>query len=116
MGVKPESVDERVNKREYVKGIARRAGVPVRVASLVYEAAIEELIEIVSRGNSLTLTGFGRFYPQEHKGHLVRVGFGKGVSGVTSDVDDYTVLKFTATKAMNQKVTVPRAGAEAEGS
>lgn len=103
-----ESAEARVNKREYLNRIARRAGVPVRVASLVYDAAVEELIEIVSQGEKLTLTGFGKFYPQKHKGHRVRVGFGDGEGGEDSEVGDYNVLKFSATRAVNLKITPPR--------
>lgn len=99
-----ERVEGRVNRREYVSRLARRAGVPVRVASAVYDAAVEELLEIVSSGDSLTLTGFGKFYPQEHKGHRVRIagsdGFGEGFS----DIDDYAVLKFSATRAVNRRI------------
>ena len=89
----------RVSKRQYVSRIAKRAGVPVRVASAVYEAAIEELLEIVGNGDRLTLTGFGKFYPQEHKGH--RVQFADNEDAV---IDDYAVLKFSATREVNRRI------------
>ena len=95
-----ERVQGRVSKREYVNRVARRAGLPVRVTAEVYEAAIEELLYIIGSGDSLTLTGFGKFYPQEHKGHRVRFSDDNGVS----EVEDYAVLKFSATRAVNRKV------------
>ncbi|MDL5199565.1 hypothetical protein [Streptomyces sp. ALI-76-A] len=42
------------------------------------------------------LTSFGRFYRQDHKGHKVR--FGK------SDVDNYVVLKFSASSSFNRRL------------
>lgn len=103
MTIIPEREQGRVNKREFVKRFARRAGVPVHVASLVYEAMIEELLEIVGNGDRLTLTGFGKFYPQEHKGHRVRFADADG----KTEVDDYNVLKFSATRAVNKSVGTP---------
>jgi DNA-binding protein HU-beta len=98
-----ERVQGRVSKREYVSRVARRAGVPVRVASAVYEAAIEELLSIVGSGDGLTLTGFGKFYPQEHKGHRVRFADNNG----KSEIENYAVLKFSATRAVNRNVPIP---------
>jgi nucleoid DNA-binding protein len=92
----------RVNKREFLQRVARRGSLPLPVATHVYDALIEELIDLVSKGNTVTLTGFGRFYPQEHKGHSVRFADGDG----SSQIDDYTVLKFSATRAVNRSVQV----------
>ncbi|MCC3283222.1 HU family DNA-binding protein [Arthrobacter caoxuetaonis] len=97
----------RVNKREYVVRVARRAGVPIRVATDVYEAVIEEILDIVENGDRLTLTGFGKFYPQKHKGHRVQRINEEGKLEGTEDpetVDDYAVLKFSATRAVNRKI------------
>ncbi|GAA1916960.1 hypothetical protein GCM10009775_06750 [Microbacterium aoyamense] len=91
---------ERVSKREFVQRVARRGSVPLPVTQQVYDALIEELIELVAKGNKVTLTGFGRFYPQEHKGHRVRFADDDG----SSQIDDYTVLKFSATRAVNRAV------------
>ena len=97
----------RVSKREFTKRFARRAGVPERVATAVYEAMIEELLEIVGNGDRVTLTGFGKFYPQEHKGHRVRFA-----DGDNKEIENYAVLKFSATRAINKSVPVPsRSGA-----
>ena len=66
-----------------------RGKLPLGVTQQVYDAFIEELIDLVSKGNKVTLTGFGKFYPQEHKGHRVRFADGDG----STEIDDYTVLK-----------------------
>jgi DNA-binding protein HU-beta len=103
-----EEVDQgRVSKREFTARFARRAGVPVRVASAVYEAMIEELLDIVASGDKVTLTGFGKFYPQMHKGHSVQK-FPGAASEHEEQVDDYAVLKFSATREVNKRVTPSR--------
>lgn len=91
---------ERVNKREYISAVAERAGVPIHVASAVYEAGIQELLETVSRGDRLVLTGFGRFYLQAHKGHRVQFADAKG--GKNPVIEDYSVLKFSARREVNK--------------
>ena len=77
----------RVSKREFFQRVARRGNLPLRVTQQVYDALIEELIDLVSKGNKVTLTGFGKFYPLEHKGHRVRFGDGDG----SSEIDESAV-------------------------
>lgn len=90
----------RVNKKEFLSGVARRAGVPRKTAAAVYAAVVDELMAIVSRGDSLMLTNFGLFYRQEHKGH--RVQFVGGHEG--SVIGDYHVLKFSAAREVNRRI------------
>lgn len=92
----------RVSKREFVQRFARRGNLPLPVAQQAYDAMIEELLELVGHGNRVTLTGFGRFYLQEHKGHRVR--FGEGRPAGSDAIGDYTVLKFSATRAVNRSI------------
>lgn len=92
--------DPRISKREYTQRVAKRAGVPLRVAATVYEAMIEEIIEIVNEGKDLTLAGFGKFYSKPHKGHNVQFA-------AAGRVEDYNMLKFSATRAVNQMVKAP---------
>ncbi|MDH2391585.1 HU family DNA-binding protein [Streptomyces sp. HNM0663] len=86
----------RVSKREFISRVATRSGSPVRVVSKVYESLLGELTGAVSCGETVVLTGFGRFYRQDHKGHKVR--FGK------SNVGDYVVLKFSASSSFNRRL------------
>lgn len=87
----------RISKKEFQQRFARRAGVSTKTAVVVYDAMIEELIELVGKGHRVTLTGFGRFYMQEHKGHKVQ--FAKG-----GEIDDYAVLKFSQTRDLGKKL------------
>jgi DNA-binding protein HU-beta len=90
----------RVSKREFVQRFARRGGISVFAAQTAYNAMIDELLDLVSQGNTVTLTNFGKFYPQNHKGHRVQFGKDEG----TGEVTDYTVLKFSATREVNRRV------------
>jgi DNA-binding protein HU-beta len=94
----------RVSRREFVQRFARRGGLPLRVAQQAYDAMIDELLDLVAQGNRVTLTGFGKFYLQEHKGHRVQFADPDG----KSEIDDYAVLKFSATRAVNRSVKAPR--------
>lgn len=97
----------RVNRSEFVTRVAARANVNVKLATEVYDAVIEEIIQVVGEGKKLTLTGFGKFYPQLHKGHPVqRVNEDGRLEGTSTPalVDDYAVLKFSATRAVNRRI------------
>ena len=95
MGMKT-TVHPRISKRGFISKVAGRSGQPIRVVSEVYESLIAELTDAVRRGDTVVLTGFGRFARQTHKGHKVR--FGK------KDVDDYSVLKFSASRSINRRL------------
>lgn len=92
----------RVNKKTFLSSVARRSGVPAEVVKKVYAAMVVELLSIVRGGGSLLLTGFGKFYPQPHHGH--RVQFAKSSDGTPKVIDDYTVLKFSATRDVNRSL------------
>ncbi|WP_328990445.1 HU family DNA-binding protein [Kribbella sp. NBC_01245] len=84
----------RVAKREFISRVAARGGWPIKTVASVYEEIFCELMDAVSQGETVVLTGFGRFYHQAHKGHKVHFG--------QSAVDDYSVLKFSASPIVNR--------------
>lgn len=90
------TTNPRVSKRKFISRVATRSGLPVRVVKKVYESLLGELTGAVSCGETVVLPSFGRFYRQDHKGHKVR--FGK------SDIDDYVVLKFSASSGLNRRL------------
>ncbi|WP_326742896.1 HU family DNA-binding protein [Streptomyces sp. NBC_01768] len=96
------TTNPRVSKRRFISRVATRSALPVRVVNNVYESLLGELTGAVSCGETVVLTGFGRFYRQAHKGHKVR--FGK------SDVDDYVVLKFSASSSFNRRLEADEDG------
>lgn len=96
----------RVSKREFVQRAARRGGIPHATMQKAYDSIVAELLDLVGKGNRVTLTGFGRFYPQPHKGHTVQTKIRKDKSGPgeSKQVDDYVVLKFSATRDVNKMI------------
>ncbi|WP_394941137.1 HU family DNA-binding protein [Psychromicrobium sp. YIM B11713] len=84
----------RISKREFIARVSAHSGWPIKTVSSIYEGIFSELTEAVSQGETVVLTRFGRFYRQAHKGHKVR--FGK------QDIDDYSVLKFSASPSVNR--------------
>lgn len=89
-----ESAAERIDKRQFIRLMAKEADVTLHVSAQTYEAFVKVLLDSVRNGNQVNLTGFGKFYWQRHGGHKVQFGAGQK--------DDYTVLKFSATRASNQ--------------
>ena len=87
---------QRVAKREFISRVAARSGWPIKTVTSVYEEIFGELMNAVSQGETVVLTGFGRFYHQAHKGHKVHFG--------QSAVDDYSVLKFSASPIVNRQL------------
>lgn len=95
-----------MSKREFVQRAARRGGIPLTTMQKAYDSIVEELLDLVGKGNRVTLTGFGRFYPQPHKGHTVQTKITKDKKGAgeSKQVDDYVVLKFSATRDVNKSI------------
>lgn len=89
----------RVSKREFLAQVSATSEIPLRTVTGVYDAILDELLETMRRGDALMLTGFGKFYPQSHAGH--RVQFAE--EGAKA-IDDYQVLKFSATRAVNKSL------------
>lgn len=96
----------RVGKREIISRTAGRSGLPIQVVTSVYTALVEALVAAVADDETVILPGFGRFYRQDHKGHQVRFG--------QTAIDDYPVLKFSASRGLNRTLdqrSSDRAGA-----
>ena len=89
----------RISKREFIARVAARGGWSVTTVSSLYEALFSELTDAVAQGEVVMLTNVGRFYRQDHKGHKVR--FGK------QDIDDYPVMKFSASPSLNRQLDSP---------
>ena len=105
-----------MNRSDFLVRVAKRADVDAKTVAAVYDAVIEEIIDIVGRGDRLTLTGFGKFYGQVHKGHPVQRVTQEGKLGASDEpgtVDDYAVLKFSATRAVNRRLDLSPDGDDA---
>lgn len=94
--------DTRMTKKEFLAAVSKRAGVTGKVTQDVYAAMVDELLDTVSGGRDLLLTGFGRFYARTHAGHSVQ--FAAGANGELAVIDDYRVLKFSASREVNRSL------------
>lgn len=88
---------DRVTRREFLMRVAERSGRSLEDVTEVYDAFVNELIDDVVAGDVIVLTGFGKFYRQDHKGH--RVHFGQ-----KTVITDYEVFKFSAARGVNRSV------------
>jgi nucleoid DNA-binding protein len=66
--------------------------------SNIYGALVDAIVEEVQNENYISLTGFGNFYLQHHKGHPVQF------ESSNSTVRDYKLLKFSASDALNRRL------------
>lgn len=90
-------MSERTSKRELLHLVATRAHVDLATTERVYEALLVEVVAQVRTGKEVQFFGYGRFYPQVHKGHHVQFG-AKG----QGRLPDYPVLKFSASQHVNK--------------
>ena len=85
----------KISRRQFLGEVANANNISMDEATAAYNMIINGITAVCGRGDRLSLSGFGAFYLQQHKGHPVR--FGKGVS------DDYMVFKFSASGLLNKK-------------
>lgn len=83
---------------QLLKETAKESGVKFEVVKAVYSAMIKVLVQNLVKGFRIGLTGFGSFYLQKHKGHPIQFNDTK------SSIDDYVVVKFTASGSMKKKI------------
>ena len=84
----------KINKNEFFDRISKKHDIDVETIRTVYDAMVNELTDIVCEDRSLSLTGFGTFSLKSHKGHPVQF------EAKTNKVEDYKVLKFTASDVL----------------
>ena len=88
----------KVSKNEFISRISSRCGFSRNDVRLFYDAFIDEIRDVICEGRDLSLTGFGTFSIKQHKGHPVQFHSTGG------SVDDYVVLKFTASDVLMDKI------------
>lgn len=88
----------KVNKKDFLNRVSRNHAIPLDQVKDVYSAIVEELESVVCAGHELSLTGFGTFALKKHKGHPVQF------EAKTETVNDYVVLKFTASDVLMSKI------------
>ncbi len=88
----------KVNKNEFIERIAKSNHIDQNQVKKVYDAIINELVDVLCEDKSLSLTGFGMFSLKSHKGHPVQFEAKK------DKVDDYVVMRFTASDVLMSRI------------
>ena len=89
-----------MNKSEFVEKIAQKADLSKREAETAVEATLETIEEQLSRGNEITLTGFGKF-------HVAKRGARQGrnpQTGETIQIKASRVPRFSPGSKLKQTV------------
>ncbi len=87
----------KISKNEFLANVARKHDMSVEDITTAYNAIVDGICDTVTEGKSLSLTGFGSFYLQRHKGHPVNF------EGKAAEVKDYVIFKFSASDVLNRR-------------
>lgn len=86
----------RMNRKDLIAYMAEQNGVSTDEAATAYAMTTKAIRDVVARGVKLSLSGFGVFYLQKHRGHPVQFQSGDDATG------DYLVFKFSASNTLNK--------------
>jgi DNA-binding protein HU-beta len=89
-----------MNKAELIDTIAAKAEITKKQADMILSAAIDSIMEAVSKGDKVTLVGFGSFEPRPRKEREGR----NPQTGVTMKIPASVVPAFSAGKVFKEKV------------
>lgn len=89
-----------MNKGELIDEVAEKASVTKKQADAVITAALEAIVEAVSKGDKVTLVGFGSFERRERKAREGR----NPKTGDKMDIPATQVPAFSAGKLFKEKV------------
>lgn len=86
----------KISKKHFLAAVARDNGMSVETITKAWDAIVKGLHDQLAAGNTVSLTGFGAFYLQNHKGHPVQFE-GRAV------IQDYIVMKFSTSDVLNKR-------------
>ncbi|MBE9101321.1 HU family DNA-binding protein [Vacuolonema iberomarrocanum] len=89
-----------MNKGELVDMVAERASVTKKVADAVLTATIESIMEVVAKGDKVTLVGFGSFDRRDRKAREGR----NPKTGEAMEIPATMVPGFSAGKQFKEMV------------
>jgi DNA-binding protein HU-beta len=89
-----------MNKGELVDAIAEKADMTKKDVDAVLSAALDTIVEAVTKGDKVTLVGFGSFEKRERKEREGR----NPKTGETMTIAATTVPAFSAGKAFKETV------------
>ncbi|MBQ9639212.1 MAG: HU family DNA-binding protein [Bacteroidales bacterium] len=78
-------------KTDFIKAVAKKAGLSQKDAQAFYNAFVETTCETMKKKERISLRGFGSFYTVDKKAHTARVP----QTGKSIQVPAKTIMKFT---------------------
>ena len=85
-----------ISKKHFLAAVARDNGMSVENITKAWDAIVNGLHDQLAAGNTVSLTGFGSFYLQKHKGHPVQFES-------HAVIQDYIVMKFSTSDVLNKR-------------
>ena len=89
-----------MNKAELVNAVADKAGVTKKQADEILSATVDTIVDTVSKGDKVTLVGFGSFEPRDRKAREGR----NPKTGKALKIPATTVPAFSAGKVFKDAV------------
>lgn len=93
-----ESAVNKMNKSQFLSYVAKKNDINSEILSQAYTAIVDGIADLTGNGRRLSLAGFGVFSAEIHKGHPVQF------NPSAPHVDDYVVLKFSASDVLNRRI------------
>ena len=90
-----------MTKQEFVDQVASKSGLGRREAAKAVDAVLESISEALTRGDSVSFTGFGKFSTQDR---AAREGVNPRNPGQKVTIPAAKVPKFSAGSALKQAV------------
>lgn len=96
--VEKESASNKMNKSQFLSYVAHKNDIDNDILAQVYAAIVDGIADLTGNGKRLSLAGFGVFSAEIHKGHPVQF------NPSAPHVDDYIVLKYSASDVLNRRI------------
>jgi nucleoid DNA-binding protein len=87
---------KKISKKHFLAAVAHDSGMSVENMTKAWDAISNGIHDQLAAGNTVTMTGFGSFYLQNHRGHPVQF---EGRAAI----QDYIVMKFSASDVLNKR-------------
>ena len=89
-----------MNKAQIIDLVARKSKLPKRAVSDVVEIFLNQVIDVLSKGDKVTLSGFGTFKIQKIQSKTVRLPN----SDTYVKIQPHRVVRFKSGKALERAV------------
>lgn len=100
--------EKKINKSEFIREVSCFAEKDPSEVEYIYNAMTDAIALFTANGYRVSLAGFGVFSVKQHKGHPIQ--FKKTETDKHGYVDDYAVLRFSASDIFMKKIKDIRNG------